>query len=131
MILQNEYNEKCNKCGEEYLDTDFDWCRLCLVNCLKKFFVNWTSGNETIDNFVKVKQLKISFINEEIWEFIPFNWFDNIKEINNSDFAIAYSAIWKDGPLLYCNKKWTRESNKKVYLKSYSSQDIDEFLDEV
>ncbi|GES93480.1 kinase-like domain-containing protein [Rhizophagus clarus] len=131
MILQDEYNEECNKCGEEYLNTDFNWCRLCHINYLKKFFANRTSGNEIIDNFIKNRQLKISFISETILEFIPFNQFNNIKEINNNDFARAYSAIWKDGPLLYLDKKWVRESNKKVYLKLYSLQDTDEFLDEV
>ncbi|GBC11486.2 kinase-like domain-containing protein [Rhizophagus irregularis DAOM 181602=DAOM 197198] len=42
-----------------------------------------------------------------------------------------YYAVWNDGPLLHNNKKWARESNKKVSLKLYNLQNIDEFLNEV
>ena len=69
-----------------------------------------------------------------VCEWIPFNQFNEIKEIEENDFAIVYSAIWKDGPLHYdCFKKeWTRESNKKVDLKClYNFKNIPEFLTEV
>jgi hypothetical protein len=99
---------------------------------LKKFFINWTCGNEEIDNLIKRKQLKIESMSE-LLEFIPYHQFNDIKEMNKSDVATVYSAMWKDGPLLYCSddKKWTRETNKKVYLKLYSLQNTDLFLNEV
>jgi hypothetical protein len=85
---------------------------------LRKFFINWTCGNEEIDNLIKRKQLKIDFMSD-VLEFIPYHQFNDIKEINKSDVATVYSAMWKVGPLLYYSndKKWTREPNKKVYLK--------------
>ena len=67
---------------------------------------------------------------EMIFEFIPYNQFNSIKKINEDDFTEMYSAIWKDGPLLYYNE-WIRGSNKKVFLKLYDLQNTDEFLNEV
>jgi hypothetical protein len=98
---------------------------------LKDFFINCTSGNEKIDNFIQETQSEINDLYDPILEFIPHNKFNNIKEINKNNLATVYSAIWEDGPLLYCDKKWTRESNKKVSLKLYYLQDTDEFLNEV
>jgi hypothetical protein len=97
---------------------------------LKKFFINWTCGNEKIDNFLQKMQSKIGYT-RDVLEFIPYHQFNDIKEINKSDVATVYSAMWKVGPLLYYSndKKWTRELNKKVYL--YSLQNTDIFLNEV
>ena len=40
----------CNKCGEEYTDVNYQWCKPCQINDLKG---NLNSGNEKIDNFVQ------------------------------------------------------------------------------
>jgi hypothetical protein len=95
---------------------------------LKKF-TNWTSGNDDIDNFIeKHKQLSTK-LEDFLFEYIPYNRFDDIKEIDKDNYAIA---VWKDGPLhCYYNSKWSRESNKNVYLKLYDSKNADEFLDQV
>jgi hypothetical protein len=131
MILQNDYNEKCKKCGENHIGINSNWCRLCHINYLKSFFKNWTSGNKKIDNLIQKVQMKINDLDDTILEFIPYNQFNNIKELDQYDFTTVYSAIWKDGPLLYYDKKWTRESNKKVILKLYNLQNINEFINEV
>ncbi len=67
-------------------------------------------------------QLKIVEYNNAIFEWIPYNQFDNIKEIN----ITLHSAIWKDGPLYYYKEKYGRKSgNGKVVLKYlYNSQNI-------
>jgi hypothetical protein len=97
---------------------------------------NWTSGNEKIDGFIQKKQLIINKYNDAVFEWIPYNQFNEIKKTGKSDLITAYSAIWKDGPL-YKKDKWgmnyARNSNKEVALKClHNSKDLTEFvIDEV
>jgi len=80
-------------------------------------------------------QSKINKWNDVIVEWIPYDHFNDIKEISKDGFATVYSAIWTDGPLDYNedSKKYLKESDKKVALKClYNSQNItNEFLNEV
>src|SRR5438046_2400696 len=89
--------DKCEKCGEQYTDISFEWCKPCLINDLK----NVTSGNEKIDNLIQEMQLKINKPGDIAFEWIPYNQFSDVKEIGEGGFAKVYSAIWKDGPLDY------------------------------
>uniref|UniRef100_U9TC83 Protein kinase domain-containing protein n=1 Tax=Rhizophagus irregularis (strain DAOM 181602 / DAOM 197198 / MUCL 43194) TaxID=747089 RepID=U9TC83_RHIID len=79
-------------------------------------------------------QLKINYWTHIIIEWIPYDQFSDIKEIEKVDnnAAITYSAIWKNGPLYYRydKKEWIRNPNKKVILNCLAL-DIEEFLDEV
>ncbi|CAB5393808.1 unnamed protein product [Rhizophagus irregularis] len=139
IVLHDRYFEKnfegyyCIRCANIYTDAQYKWCRPCQIDYLKQNFTNWTSKNVRIDNFIQGMQLKISKSNDIIFEWIPYNQFEVIKEIGKGGFAIVYSAIWKDGPLHYDWNKYTREPNQKVALKCLNnSQDIsDEFLNEV
>ena len=125
----------CKKCGEEYTNKRFSWCKPCQIDNLKENFTNWTSGNEKIDELIQEMQLKIDRYNDIVFEWIPYNQFSDIKEIGRGGFATVYSAIWKDGPLNYdyYNQEYTRNSNFKVALKClHNSQNItNEFLNEV
>ena len=80
-------------------------------------------------------QLRIDEYDDVIVEWIPYNQFNDIKEIGKDGFATVYSAIWKDGQLDYNYDKKEKERipNKKVALKClYNSQNItNEFLNEV
>ena len=72
-------------------------------------------------------QLKINGYNDIVFEWIPYNQFDNIEEINKGDFATVYSAIWKDGPMDFDKdtNKYKRLLNEEVALKYlYNSQNI-------
>ena len=134
--VENEnYTIQCEKCSEQFTDLKYKWCEPCQVNNLKANFINWTSGNENIDNFIQEMQLKINSPSDIIFEWIPYDQFNDIKEIDNGGFATVYSAIWKDGPLYYSldKKEWARELDKKVALKClYNSQNITKkFLNEV
>ena len=91
------------------------------------------SGNIKIDKLIQETHLKINSKNGIYFEWIPYNQFDNIKEISKGDYATIHSATWKDGPL-YHNYRLGRKSDKKVSLKflHQKSQNItNEFLNEV
>jgi len=139
MILHNKYFEKefekyCVKCGKIYTDIQYKWCKPCQIDYLK---TNLTSGNEKIDNFIQEKQLEINNYDDVIFEWIPYNQFNNIKEISKDGFFTLYSAIWKNGQLNYdyykkIYKRYLMNQNQKVSLKCYNSQNItDGFFNEV
>ncbi|EXX74211.1 uncharacterized protein OCT59_003761 [Rhizophagus irregularis] len=84
--------------------------------------VNWISGNEKIDYFIKERQLKIDNYNNIVLEYIPYNQFNEIKETGKNGLITVYSAIWKDGPICKEYNRWsnyTRDSNKKIALKCF------------
>jgi hypothetical protein len=115
MVLEDEY---CEKCGKKYTNIYHNWCRPCQINYLKNDFTNWTSGNENIDNFIREMQLKIEYPGDIIFEWIPYDQFNDIKEVGKGGFATIYSAIWKDNLLCWSEKGYTRNnSNTKVALK--------------
>ena len=67
--------------------------------------LTWTSGNEKIDNFIQEMQLNINNCNDIIFEWIPYNQFENIKEIGKGGFSTIFSAIWRNSLLIYDGKK--------------------------
>ncbi|GBC10393.1 hypothetical protein RclHR1_00960010 [Rhizophagus clarus] len=91
-----------------------------------------TSGNEKIDGFIHEMQLKIDKYEDIVIEWIPYNQFDKITEIEKNGHITIYSAIWKDGPLIkyYYGSDYVRNSNKEVSLKflHINSQDSINFL---
>ncbi|GBC09667.1 hypothetical protein RclHR1_09020005 [Rhizophagus clarus] len=137
--IENTLSEKCEKCDEKYIDEDHaerEWCKPCKLNYLKSNFINWTSKNEKIDNYIQKRQLNINKYYDTLLEWIPYNQFYDIKEVNKDDSVTEYSAIWKNGPLYHDEKEWKRYSDQNVILRYmnnlHNSQDIvNEFLDEV
>jgi hypothetical protein len=96
----------------------------------------WSSGNRQIDEFIQEKQLKIKDYNDVVFEWIPYNQFDEIKETGRNDLITVYSAIWKDGPLYkkyWSSANYTRNSNKEVALKCLhnSTNSIEFVINEV
>ena len=93
------------------------------------------SRNIKIDKLIQEMRLKIEGPKDIVFEWIPYNQFDNIEEISEGGFATVYSAIWRNGPLHYYDSKreFERDLNKKVALKLlHKSQNIsNEFLNEV
>jgi hypothetical protein len=78
-------------------------------------------------------QLSIHNYKDVIIEWIPYDQFNDIKKLSNE----AYSAKWKDGPLLYDDyykDKYIRNSANKAIILKYlvNSQNItNEFLNEM
>uniref|UniRef100_U9UX04 Uncharacterized protein n=1 Tax=Rhizophagus irregularis (strain DAOM 181602 / DAOM 197198 / MUCL 43194) TaxID=747089 RepID=U9UX04_RHIID len=122
----------CESCDEIYANIDHKWCGQCVINNLKKNFMNWTSGNEKIDNFIQKMQLKIKRYDDIIVEWIPYNQLNDVKKTNKDGFATA--ILWKDGLLKYDKKerKHKRISNIEVSLKCLSNSQnvINEFSNE-
>src|SRR6266542_5199956 len=131
-ILVLQFGKYCLCCNKIYTNIGSKWCKPCQINNLRINFTNWTSGNEKIDEFIQKMQLKIKKPNDIIFEWIPYNQFNDINEIVKYDTGTAYSAIWKDGPLYWCGL-YRRDSYNKVGLKClYNSQNnINEFFNKV
>jgi hypothetical protein len=135
IVINQGQNVKsfCNKCFDKYTNAEYKWCKLCQINYLKENFINWSSKNKQIDKLIQEVQLKINNHRNIIFEWIPYNQFDVIKEIGKGGFAKVYSAKWKDGPLYWNKTEYTRDFNKTVALKCLNnSQNIsNRFLNEV
>ncbi|PKY23426.1 hypothetical protein RhiirB3_437633 [Rhizophagus irregularis] len=120
MVLQDK-DYYCILCKSKkiYTDENYKWCKQCEINKLRKNFTNWISENETIDSFIQEKQLEVSYYNDIIFEWIPYNQFNDIKEIGMHDHITVYSAKWKDGPLVYDKniRKYKRNPDELVRLK--------------
>ncbi|CAB4426590.1 unnamed protein product [Rhizophagus irregularis] len=133
IVFKNGY---CVKCGEKYTKEKekYKWCKSFQINCLKNNFTNWTSENKKIDDFIHEVQLQINAYNDVIFEWVPYNQFENIKKIGKGNFTITvFSAIWKNGPLNYnCSKMELRKiPNRNVSLKHLQNTNINEFLTKV
>ena len=104
----------CANCGKKYTNTQFRWCKPCQINYLKE---NFTSRDEKIDNLIQEMQLKINDCKDIIFEWIPYNQFNEFKEIGKGGFfGTVYLAKWKDGPLRWSFKKYEyiRNSTDKI-----------------
>ena len=133
-VKGENFKVRCGKCEEKYVDrlyARYEWCIPCQTDLLKKNFTKWTSGDKIIDDFIQEKQLSVCDLCDKVVEWISYNQFNDIKEIE----ASVYSAIWKEGPMYYDHnkKERMRKPDKKVLLKKclYNLQDITEFLNEV
>ena len=109
------------------------WCKTCQIKYLKENFTNLTSGNEKIDDLIQEKQSEINNSQDIVFEWIPYNQFNSIKEADKDDLSTVYLAKWKNGPLYWRNKKYIRESADEEVALEYlhNLQNIDEFLNNV
>ena len=59
----------------------------------------WTSGNSEIDNFIKDTIYNAKYYDGYplFLEWVPFDRFEDIKQIGEGGFAKVYSATWMDG----------------------------------
>ncbi|EXX77632.1 Skm1p [Rhizophagus irregularis DAOM 197198w] len=94
--------------------------------------INWISGNEKINEFIQEMQLKTNNL-DIVFEWIPYNQFNEINETGKNGFMTVYSAIWKDGPLNYQYGRYKRDPNKEISLKClHNSQDpVESLINEV
>jgi hypothetical protein len=125
-------HKNCSYCNKPF--TEELWCKECDPF---RMIEGWTSGNYDIDKFIK--DIIYDARNGGLFlEWVPFDRFEDIKQIGEGGFAKVYSATWIDGNAEYDKQNdgiWKKEEPqpKKVALKRLNgSQNISaEYLNEV
>src|SRR5947209_2137509 len=113
-LLNNDFNSvniNNKKCCYQP-DDDKLWCNACVPSCLIE---GWTSGNPKIDDFIKdtIYNAKYYYDNDSCYvyplllQWVPFDRFEDIKQIGIGGFAKVYSAKWIDG-----NTKYIRQADR-------------------
>src|SRR5690348_1112820 len=73
------------------------WCK----ECVPSFTIEgWSSGNSEIDEFIKDTIYNPGHLSTgfpSFLEWVPFDRFEDIKQIGEGGFAKVYSAKWIDG----------------------------------
>ncbi|CAB5357005.1 unnamed protein product [Rhizophagus irregularis] len=85
--------------------------------------------NKQINNIIQEIQLEINDYNDTAFEWIPYYQIVDIENLSNT----IYSAKWKDGPLYWNGKAYTRNLESKAVILKYlvNAQTItNELLDE-
>ena len=118
------------------------WCKECVPCCIIE---GWTSENIEIDEFIKdtIYNAKLNYYDDSKYyplflEWVPFDRFEDIKQIGEGGFAKVYSATWIDGKARLVKQddgSWEKIDSKpiKVALKRLNgSQNMSaEYLNEV
>src|ERR1043166_476365 len=83
------------------------WCKECVPSCIIE---GWTSGNSEIDNFIKDTIYNAGFYfygnYPSFLKWVPFDRFEDIKQIGEGGFAKVYSAKWIDGQAKYTRYRY-------------------------
>ena len=121
----NEYGV-CPECNKP--NTGQAWCKKCDAGKFLK--EGKTSGNPEMDNLIYESQLKTTHYYDNL-EWIPYDRFQDIKQIGEGGFANIFSATWLDGkPFGTRSKKRTRPVT--VALKKLKNSDnMEAFINEV
>src|ERR1051325_5767840 len=107
-LLESEYNklnifDNSVKIDHENCyqpDNGKFWCKECVPSCIIE---GWTSGNSKIDEFIKDTIYDAKYYYRDgvkcplFLEWVPFDRFEDIKQIGEGGFAKVYSAKWIDG----------------------------------
>src|SRR5689334_9158886 len=116
----------CKKCGEKY-NNEFEINNKSCMSC------QMSHENEKISDLIQEMKLSQTDI---MFEWIPYDQFNNVEEIGKGGFSTVYSAIWKVGLIKYDEnilKGWRRKPNTIVALKCLhdTQNSLDDFINEV
>ena len=124
---KRKYFGVCPECNKQ--NTGRAWCNKCDAGKFLK--EGKTSGNSEIDNFIYESQLKTESYSRNL-EWIPYDRFQDIKQIGEGGFANIYSATWLDGKLTPDKITKKRTAPIRVVLKKLKSlKNIEAFINEV
>ncbi|CAG8586036.1 11362_t:CDS:2, partial [Scutellospora calospora] len=107
-------------CPDCHLQNTFIcWCKSCNSERFRKNFMNWTSGDENINDLIREAQLSAESP-WEILEFIPYDRLRDIIYLSSGGFSHIYKAIWIDSYI----RKWDPNQNdwvrKKLRIHNWS-----------
>lgn len=98
LTIQKKIHKKKMKLCKEYKQEIFyEWCQPCNTRHFTNDFYKWTSGSYIVDKFIQKFQLNAK---DEIK--IPYDRFEDIKEVAKSGSVSIYRAKWIDGYI----EKW-------------------------
>src|ERR1700729_4063578 len=86
----NINHENCSYCSKPFIEEL--WCKECDP---LRMIEGWTSGNNDIDKFIKdtiYDARNSEDVFNEFVEWVPFDRFEDIKQIGVGGFAKVYSA---------------------------------------
>ncbi|RHZ89615.1 hypothetical protein Glove_13g175 [Diversispora epigaea] len=126
-------SEICPECNQEYVV--YYWCKPCNSKHFQNDFNNWTSGNDKIDKLIQDEQLNANKYWEVI-EWIPFERFNDVKQIGRGGFGTIHYAKWIDGFIKEWNienQQWNRyRKDEEVALKKFDNfVNFNEVLNEI
>jgi hypothetical protein len=100
-------HENCYQPPEKF------WCKECVPSCIIE---GWTGGNSEIDNFIKDTIYNAKGYYPKFLEWVPFDRFEDVKQIGEGGFAKVYSAKWIDGQAKYYRKdgSWKKLEPKPI-----------------
>ncbi|GBC02776.1 hypothetical protein RclHR1_04810007 [Rhizophagus clarus] len=117
------------------------WCKECVPYCIIE---GWTSENHDVDEFIKdtIHDAKLLYVGSNhcpfFLEWVPFDRFEDIKQIGVGGFAKVFSATWIDGQAKYKRqddgswKKLDPEPIKVALKRLNESQNMSaEYLNEI
>ncbi|PKC00088.1 kinase-like protein [Rhizophagus irregularis] len=115
--LESISHRNCSYCNKPF--TKVLWCKECDPF---RMIEGWTSGNNDIDKFIKDTIYDARNSGSEFIEWVPFDRFEDVKQIGEGGFAKVYSATWIDGKTEYDKQddgSWKKEEPEpmKVALK--------------
>uniref|UniRef100_U9T195 Protein kinase domain-containing protein n=1 Tax=Rhizophagus irregularis (strain DAOM 181602 / DAOM 197198 / MUCL 43194) TaxID=747089 RepID=U9T195_RHIID len=115
--LESISHKNCSYCNKSF--TKELWCKECDPF---RMIEGWTSGNNDIDKFIKDTIYDARNSGSEFIEWVPFDRFEDVKQIGEGGFAKVYSATWIDGKTEYDKQddgSWKKEEPEpmKVALK--------------
>jgi len=109
---------ECVHCREKRYSDRF--CENCIRLQLQNLFGNWTSENQIVDKFIQKCQMTSS-LPTQIMEWIPYDEFENVKDLTSGGFSTIYTATWTKGRIFDYDenvKEFIYFGTQKVVLKS-------------
>ncbi|CAB5361039.1 unnamed protein product [Rhizophagus irregularis] len=119
--------KNCSYCNEPFAEES--WCEECDPH---RMIEGWTSGNDDVDKFIKdtIYDARNENYDDEVMvlKWVPFDRFEDVKEIGVGGFAKVYSATW----IAEYNSYWRAKPIKVALKRLNGSENMSvEYLNEL